>query len=429
MNKAVVPNRVVEWSPAGVRAATAGGAVQTFSSLEAAGHALGGGPVVLALGRRSVFLRVVPLPTAPKADLRRLLDVQAAALFPLPAGDAAFDVQQTDEVTGEGRLSLVVAIGSTELKRVYEEAKAAGFQVVRVVPAAFGSALVAQNAGLQGAMVVESTPEGTALDAIVGGELRASRVVPDEASVEEEVRRTASMAGLIDPVVLVASGLASGPWAGDAPDGFRHAKETPLGALVGPSAGKIQIDLEPRDVVRQREGAEQGRRRRLALLLAASAIALVALVAMDRSDAQAKVDQERGKINSAVNRLKGVQKAVESDVLRTVATDQSLDRAFEPAQPLTDVIATITNSIGEGVWLTGISAERGKPVIIRGTGTSSEAVAKYVDRLTKNPRFRDVKLIFSNNAAIDQVQVIQFSVSAFPVGNLPLVDPSSKRRS
>jgi len=118
MSKAVVPNRVVEWSPTAVRTVSTGGPVQVFPNLEAASRAMGGGPVVLALGRRSVFFRVVPLPTAPKADLRRLLDMQAGTLFPLPAGEAAFDVQPSDEIGPEGRLSLVAAIGSQELKKV-----------------------------------------------------------------------------------------------------------------------------------------------------------------------------------------------------------------------------------------------------------------------------------------------------------------------
>ncbi len=88
----------------------------------------------------------------------------------------------------------------------------------------------------------------------------------------------------------------------------------------------------------------------------------------------------------------------------------------------------VANQAPADLWLTGVTAERGKSVLVRGTATRSEAVAVFLDRLAKTGRLRDVRLVFSSNAVIDQAPVVQFSISAFPVGNLPLVEKGNKRR-
>jgi hypothetical protein len=44
------------------------------------------------------------------------------------------------------------------------------------------------------------------------------------------------------------------------------------------------------------------------------------------------------------------------------------------------------------------------------------------------PRFRDVNLAFSTTGKIDETTIQQFSISAFPVGNLPLVDTTIKKK-
>jgi hypothetical protein len=102
--------------------------------------------------------------------------------------------------------------------------------------------------------------------------------------------------------------------------------------------------------------------------------------------------------------------------------DTSLDLAFEPKQRLGDVTFLVNNLCPEGLWLTGLTIERGKLALIRGTAINGEAVYKYLDRLTTQDRFRDVKLVFANNGQIEKVSVVQFSISAHVVGNLPLAE-------
>ena len=44
-------------------------------------------------------------------------------------------------------------------------------------------------------------------------------------------------------------------------------------------------------------------------------------------------------------------------------------------------------------------------------------------------RFRNVQLIFANNAEIEGTPVVQFAITAHVVGNFPLVDDAGKKRT
>ena len=52
----------------------------------------------------------------------------------------------------------------------------------------------------------------------------------------------------------------------------------------------------------------------------------------------------------------------------------------------------------------------------------------YNKELTKQKRLRDVRLLFANSGDIDGSPVVQFSVSAFPVGNLPIVETGKQKK-
>jgi hypothetical protein len=66
-------------------------------------------------------------------------------------------------------------------------------------------------------------------------------------------------------------------------------------------------------------------------------------------------------------------------------------------------------------------------ISIRGTAKDPEGVATFVKALAEQKRFRDVKLLFANSAEIESEPVVQFSVTAIAVGNLPVIDASKKR--
>jgi Tfp pilus assembly protein PilN len=389
--------------------------VQFFADAAAAGRALGGGPILLAVSRRSSFFRTIALPNAARSDLKRLLEVQAASIFPLPVSELAYDFQQTDETGPEGRTTLVAAMPGHELVRAFEEVQSAGFTITKVIPTAMGSPLVAASHGLRDAVIAEKTAEGLCLDVVTDGLLRVTRIALADSDIEEEARRAASLVDAIDlPLLDVSTSNSSG---------------TPLSALVGPQSSTISLDLEPRSIQEARDKKQKATQQRFALLMAVAAVCLVGLVWADRSDAEAKVAQDRTKMNASVSKLKREQQVAESDALNQLANQEVLNRAFKPAQPLSDLVVLVTSEVPPGLWITGISVERGKSLSIRGTATSSQAVATYLDKLGRSERLRDVRLVFSNNATIEERQVVQFSIASFPVGNLPLSEPSTRRRT
>ncbi|MCH7945413.1 MAG: hypothetical protein IIC73_05280, partial [Armatimonadetes bacterium] len=53
---------------------------------------------------------------------------------------------------------------------------------------------------------------------------------------------------------------------------------------------------------------------------------------------------------------------------------------------------------------------------------------QYTAGLALSDRFTEVKLAYASNSDIEDTEVVQFSVTAHVVGNLPLVEKKSSRR-
>jgi Tfp pilus assembly protein PilN len=155
-------------------------------------------------------------------------------------------------------------------------------------------------------------------------------------------------------------------------------------------------------------------------------LALGTFAYYDREESITLVAKQQRRNAQKLKQLNTAKKAVEADVLAVSDTEKTLKRAFEPAQSASDVIRVVTSEVPSGVWLTGLSLERGRELQMRGTAKNSSGVSEFVRRLTAQKRLRDVKLVFANNGEIDKTKIVQFSVSAFPVGNLPLVEGSKK---
>lgn len=403
----------VEWTPGGVRAVN----IATRETAEAArlsdlGPILSGhGRPLIGIGRRDVFLKSVRLPKADPDDLRRILGVQLGQLFPLPPDQLSFDFFQTADQTSEGCLTVVAAMRGEDLKRLGADLKGAGLTAARVLPVALGAPAVAASAGQADALVLEAGATGLALDVVRGGVLVFSRVVPGPSDTEAEAKRTlaAAQAGALPVVAAGEAGLT------EALPGFG----TSLSLLheAPPFAFRLAED-------RAREGKKQaGERTRLAVLLALSALLLVALVWADRQEAQAAAKRRQGALARQLTHLRSVQNAEAADAQKVMAVQDVLGRAFGPAQPLGDVVAVVGDRLPSGVWLTGLGAERGKPLQIRGTATAPGDVPRVVHALGASPRFRDVRLVFANSVTVGKARLVEFDVSAVCVGNLPLFEP------
>jgi hypothetical protein len=409
---------IVEWSPGAVAAYDSHlkKTVRGGSLGEIAG-ALSSKDVVVAVGRRACFVRSVNVPDAPKADLLQALTLSIGQHVPIGTGDACVDLRLIDEVGPEGRVATLVAMRAADLRTLYEEAKHAGIRVIATLPAAFGSWLVASGTSVADCAAVSQGAEGLGVDLIQGGELRYSRALPPNSyngQLAPELARTFSAAGLRTTPTL-AAGV-------DVQSASYNVEKSPLEALSGTGWTLPGVEFELPEIVQARSKAGQGRKTRIAAMLCAGAILLLGYGYMDWATAQSAVSAEQAKVNKKVAALQSTMSARQADANTEKNRVQILDRGFAPKQRMSDVVALASNDLPKGAWLTNISISRGEPLQLRGTAMTSADVTAYLNALNAEARLRDVKLVFANNGLIEATPVVQFAITGFPVGNLPLVD-------
>jgi Tfp pilus assembly protein PilN len=415
MSRGHGPSLHIEWTPTRVQALdiatgrSAEGATLTDVASITAGHR----DALVGIGRGAVFLRSVPLPKAAPDDLRRILSVQVGQIFPLPANQLAFDFHQTPEHTVDGLLTVVGAVRAEDLRQLHSDLRRANLRATRVLPVAFGAPAIALHAGLSEALVISQSPTGLALDLVKGGTVRFSRLAPDGSDILPEARRTLAAAGATDVTMAIAGDLP-------APFGAVARPEIPL-ALLHEAPSTFGFELAE-------ERAREAKRRitiktRLAGLMMLSAFLLVALLWADRSDALAVVTRGQGAWARELSKLRSIRDAETQRAQRASDIQAAVGRAFGPGQPLSDIAHAVGDSLPPSAWMTGLSLERGKPIEIRGTVTDPNDVARLLENLSNTGRFRDVKLVFANSGKISETPVVQFSVIATAIGNLPLPAP------
>lgn len=409
---------VVEWSPSGVTVLDpVSGKTYHGDSIAAVRSKIEGDYVVVALSRRSSFLRTTRLPDASKSEVKKILQLQIGTLFPVSPMDTAVDFFLTNNKSGEGRLAIVAAVKSETLKTVIAEVEAAGLKTRAIVPSALGSALLAAEKGLTEAAVVQETTEGLAIDLIEEGELKSARVTPMPAAghLSAELARTFAAAKMRPAPILGAGGYAA---AGGDVD--------PRSSLAFLGTSQVAINLEPPDLVAKRNLGRTKQVQRVTIWLWLATILLGAVLYDQRSAEQATISQGEKKWKNILNRKKEEEAFAKSRLGEVQKVATVLNLGFEPRQRLVDVAALLTKLTPEGLWITGMSVERGKPATVRGTAISGEAVTKYLELLSANPRFREVKLIFANNAQIEKTSVVQFSLNLHVIGNFSLASEDYK---
>lgn len=415
MTKATMAALHLEWTPGWVRAAdrTTGQSAEAARLSELGPILSGHHQALVGIGRSRIFLKTVRLPKAAPDDLRRILSVQMGQMFPLSADQLAFDFFQTTDQTTDGWLTVVGAVRAADLRELRDALKGVGIMAARILPVALAAPAVASRAGLRDALVAEQSPEGLGLDVVELGILRFSRVAPAANGPEIEARRTLAAAH-VEKAALVAVG------------------PVPLPDAVETSAGALDLlhEAPPFHLTSSEERFQEAKRRsdariRLSALMMLSALLLMTLVWVNHQSALAVVKRGQG----AWARIFATDQSILDDANTQLGqikdVQGALHQAFQPAQPLSDISAVIAADLPSGAWLTGLTLERGKPMQVRGTAKSSGAVARLVYALGDSPRFRDVKLVFANSAAIGKIPVIQFDVSAVCVGNLPMPAPTS----
>ena len=373
--------------------------------------------VVVAVGRRACFVRTVNVPDAPKEDLLQAMSLSINQHVPIGTGDACVDLRLLNENGGEGKIATLVAMRAADLRTLYEEARQAGIKIIATVPAAYGSWLIANGTSIADCAAVSEGAEGVGVDLIQAGELRYSRALPPNSyngQLAPELARTFSAAGLKQLPTLAAGVHVS--------SASYNVQQSPLQALSGTGWAQPGVEFELPETVLARTKAAQARKTRLAALLCAAALLLLGYAYLDWSSSQGIVSEQKARINKNVNTLQSARASRVADTNAEQDMVTLLDRGFKPRQRLSDIAALVSNDLPKGAWLTNITIARGEEMQLRGTAMTGDDVTAYLQALNAEARLRDVKLVFATNGQIETTPVVQFAITAFPVGNLPLVD-------
>jgi Tfp pilus assembly protein PilN len=342
--------------------------------------------------------------------------------FPIASSDLAADFSFMDDVSGEGRLASAAAVSVDQIRSAIESLKSAGFKAEKIVPAALGGLAFAQSRGMSDAMVVSHDGEAVSIDVVAGGHLVYSRsaIGPQSASfIEAEIARTAAASGSLEPTIVTAGGL-------ELAGVDQVNNQTTLEELSHSSASDLILELPE-----HREAAAQAVNRRWGLysiFAFAAAACVISFVWDDYDKANNKVELTTKAYRGTKTARTKELRSIEAELDKAGAASKALQTVFEPAQTPLDAVIVAGNSAPKSVWLTGITAERGRPLQIRGTSKTSQDAATFVEQLGANERLRDVNLVFTNNANIDETPVVQFSVTAHVIGNLPLIEKKQTGR-
>jgi Tfp pilus assembly protein PilN len=400
------------------------GTTRRVANLSDAVLAAGTSGVLVALARRSLFLRAIRIPDIAKSEARRVVGVQLEQALPAGASGFAFDFHIADDWNESGRRATVYAMQEDHLADLRSKLVAAGIDAEGFVPACLGSAILANRNGFADCVVVAPTANGLGFDVIEGGEVIYSRetgLLSDAQEILAEAARTIAAAEVSERPLIAGGGLLVE--GADA-----RTDESPLQAIAGAGADRIDVLLETTATLDRREASRKTRRTRLSVLLCAAAALTWLWVFLNDRDVDSQAAKVSARQEASLRTLKSAQTAEESKVIAKAKLLQALESAMAPKQPLADVLTTVSNHATDGLWLTNFSAERGKPLQVRGTATSNESVSQYVTALDTDSRFRDVRLLFANNGTIETTQVVQFSVQAHITGNVPVLPSERTKR-
>lgn len=410
---------VIEWSPRGVRGYdTAHQRWVPVGTLPEVLTALGQPKEVgLALARGASFVRSLRIPDVGRDEAMPVIKMQLSQLFPMPETDLAFDFSITGDRTSEGRLVVIGASRAQVVKDARSALRQHGVTVKWVAPAAFGSWLALAERH-PNSVYVELEGGMLSIDVIRARSIAASREVPsagDPEGIESELKLSLASAQLHDAEVF---------GSGDVGITAKSMTVHPLQALAQAAE---PINIEPYEELEGRRLSRVTTRRRLATLLWCGVAVVAMLVGFDRFDETDRHQRAAAEVQRELRTLREARQAAQSRVNEGMALSTRLQRAMNPAQNANDVLTVVANALPSGVWLTNLTYERGRPLQVRGTARSEAAVSESVRSLGNLDRLRDVQLVFANNAMIERTPVIQFSITARVVGNLPLEERAPRR--
>lgn len=375
---------------------------------------IGGKTAVLLMSRRLVLQRSITLPDAQKSDALVALKMRLADVFPIPASELAFDFIPTSDKNENGRVCNVYAARTSDIAEAIETCQKLGIQIQQIVPAQALTIKLAEQNAVSSGIFVERFGDFVNLDAFKYGEPVSSKLSTLDL-LDTELARLKAMTGESTKVLSYNVSL----------DGTEQKLASPHLASYYQIAPTI--DLEPEEFRWARIEKVRHQHHRQAYMIFAAGFVIAAFTVNDvmtRNDAYAK---EEAKYKNRTKRVKAEadKNITASTKLKPQATQ--FETAFKPAQQPSDVLKVISGLIPKNTWLTSVVFERGKLLQIRGTTQKPQLVSAYASSLSEQKRLRDVRLVFVNSGDIEGTPTVQFNITAFPVGNLPMLETGKKK--
>ena len=412
MSKSAGQALAIEWSPEAVRVWNpVSGRIATGATLADVSDVFGGlRHAVVGLARTHAFTKRIALPKASPDDMRQMLQFQIGQHVPLPPDQVSFDFSTTDVRMDDGFLTLLAVARTEDIRQLRSAMAQAGIAIDRILPICLAAPIAIRSAGRSSGLVIDHWLGQPTHDGVFDGHWVYGRTADQGEDEEREIARTLAAAGM-GPLESVL-----GPQPGDGGFLLRHLPD-----VTG-------IALEPAEDRLQRERRKRVARTRFGILMLLAALLLVAWVWDERDRNAAVLRRGEGTWARQLSQLRSIRKTEQAKAAEATKVRSALDRSFVTAQSPNDIVHLVSGLLPTDIWLTGVSAERGKPVQIRGTAVSAEAVARLVATLSGSPRFREVRLLFANASKIDETPVVQFSITAVAVGNLPMPEPDKAAR-
>lgn len=376
---------------------------------------INGKTAIVLVSRRMVLQRSLPLPDAQRGDMLIALKMRLGDVFPIPASELAFDFIPTIEKNENGRVCQVFAVRTTDIADIIGICQRFDIQIQQIVPSQAVTIKLAEQNAVSSAIFVERFGDFVNLDAYRYGDLTASKLVTLGA-LDTELLRMRAMTGEGTRIFSYNVKL----------DGTEQVLPSPY--INSFFQAPLTIDLEPEEYrwARIEKGRQQRHRQAYFIFLAGLILALyTSNEYMTTNAAKAK---EEAKFNSRTKQAKLITEHDESESKKMEPQALQLRKAFEPAQQPGDVLKVISSLVPKDTWLTGVTFERGKILQIRGTSKKSELVSAYVIELSKQKRFRDVRLVLVNGGDIEGIPTVTFNITAFPVGNIPMIESGKKKK-
>ncbi len=415
---------VIEWSPESCLVCDP--ATHAISSHVSPTDALAaiGNPkhITLALGRRQVFVKAIRLPDVPIAEARNLLRFRLEDLFPLPANEIAYDLVATEDINTDGREYVIFATKSETIKQARALFNHAGTKLDRIIPTCLGSEKLGESA--LSSIVISPSSEGIALDAVDRGHVVYSRIagnVTTKAEIEGEIARVSAASGFSNPTLVAHSSLKE-----LVSPNVRLADEHPLNIL---STLHTDVNLRLPEDLALATSTKLNSRKRLAMYMGICCALALGIAWLGRDEENTKVKKVQEQYARRVNEVKKQSGEKSTEITKLKGHESMVTDGIEPKQDLSDVVIIASNACPDGLWLTGLNVERGKDLSVRGTALSNAQLGAFVDGLNASARLRDVKLAFSNINTIGETPVVQFSVTAHVIGNIPLAEPRKDKRA